>query len=229
VRSAATDFAPVRFSTSDLPQRDRLPYWREFFARKLVHAEVEPQSDLAALAPFLGEVEKAAMRGDNEALRLLTKYLGILRGDPALLTPELCPLALSHIHDLITLALAATPDGREIANGRGVRAARLRAIKADILANLCSLDLTVTAIALRQHVTPRYIHMLFETEGTTFSNFVLGQRLRRAHRMLTDPLFAHLNITEIAFAVGFANLSYFNRTFRRRFGATPSELRHAES
>ena len=35
----------------------------------------------------------------------------------------------------------------------------------------------MTAAALRQHVTPRYIHMLFQTERITFSEFVLGQRL----------------------------------------------------
>jgi AraC-like DNA-binding protein len=107
-----------------------------------------------------------------------------------------------------------------------MRAARLKAIKADILENLNSPSLTVTAVAQRQHVTPRYIHMLFETEGITFSEFVLGQRLTRTHRMLFDPRFADLNVSAIAFAAGFGDLSYFNRTFRRRFGAAPSELRH---
>lgn len=136
--------------------------------------------------------------------------------------------------DLVTVgvgqhasALGATRDGAEIACGRGVRAARLRAVKADILEHLGSLELTVTAVALRERVTPRYVHMLFEAEGTTFSEFVLGQRLTRAHRMLSDSRFAALTISTIAFAVGFGDLSYFNRTFRRRFGTTPSELRQS--
>jgi AraC-like DNA-binding protein len=183
----------------------------------------------AALAPFVGDVEQAATRRiprDNEALRLLTKYVGILREEPALTTPELRYLAVTHIHDLIAMALGATRDAAAIANGRGLRAARLRAIKADILENLGSPELTETAVALRQRVTPRYIRILFETEGITFSEFVLGQRLMRAHRMLSNPHFAGVTITAIAFAAGFGDLSYFNRTVRRRFGATPSELRH---
>ena len=164
---------------------------------------------------------------DNEALRLLTKYVGILREDPALTTPELRHLIVTHIHDLVATALGASRDGLEIANHRGVRAARLRAIKADILGKLGTDELTVTAVALRQRVTPRYIHMLFETEGITFAEFVLGHRLRRAHRMLSDPRLAGSTISTIAFEAGFGDLSYFNRTFRRRFGVTPSELRHS--
>jgi AraC-like DNA-binding protein len=62
----------------------------------------------------------------------------------------------------------------------------------------------------------------------TFTEFVLGQRLARAHRMLSDPRLADQKISTVAFDAGFGDLSYFNRVFRRRFGATPSELR-AES
>jgi AraC-like DNA-binding protein len=303
MRSPATGLAPLRYSTSNLPERDRLPFWREFFARKVVLCDIEAESDLpfhaeatllertremvakgddsfallikqsgllavsqlggdlplgmgdavgllhaeparmtmsqvdyvglivprAALVPLVGNVERAAMRlipRDNEALRLLMKYLGIMRDDAALMTPELRHCGVTHIHDLIAIALGAMRDGAAIANGRGVRAARLRAIKADILENLSSPRLTVTAVALRQHVTPRYIHMLFEMETITFSEFVLGQRLTRTHRMLFDPRFADLNVSAIAFAAGFGDLSYFNRTFRRRFGAAPSELRY---
>jgi AraC-like DNA-binding protein len=69
--------------------------------------------------------------------------------------------------------------------------------------------------------------MLFESEGTTFTKYVLEQRLTRAHRMLADPGFCHRTISAIAFEVGFENLSYFNRVFRRTFSATPSDIRAA--
>ena len=50
-------------------------------------------------------------------------------------------------------------------------------------------------------------------------------RLARAHRMLSDPRFVDRSVTSIAFDVGFGNLSYFNRVFRRSYGATPSDVR----
>jgi AraC-like DNA-binding protein len=80
-------------------------------------------------------------------------------------------------------------------------------------------------VAKRQGITPRYLHMLFEAEGTTFSRFVLGERLAAADRMLSDAGQDHLTIAAIAYAAGFGDLSYFNRTFRRDYGMTPREAR----
>ena len=85
---------------------------------------------------------------------------------------------------------------------RGVRAARLRAVKADIAANLNDFELSVSAVAVRHGVT-RYIHKRFEDDGATFSEYVLGQRLAEAHRSLTDPRLADRPVSTIAFDTGF--------------------------
>ena len=66
--------------------------------------------------------------------------------------------------------------------------------------------------------------MLLEDEATSFTAFVLEQRLARAHRMIREPRGLD-RISTVAFASGFGDLSYFNRAFRRRFGMTPSDLR----
>jgi AraC-like DNA-binding protein len=62
----------------------------------------------------------------------------------------------------------------------------------------------------------------------TFSEFVLAERLARAHRLLVDSAHLGLKVSEIAYSVGFSDLSYFNRTFRLRFGMTPSDVRAAK-
>jgi AraC-like DNA-binding protein len=111
--------------------------------------------------------------------------------------------------------------------GRGIAAARQRSIMADISANFDHDDLSVADVARRHHVTPRYIHKLFENEGLTFSSFVLGQRLSRAHRIRSDPRFADRNIGSVAFDVEFGDLSYFNRSFRRRYAATPTDIKQS--
>ncbi len=181
-----------------------------------------------SLAPLLQDSDAALVRpvpSESEALRLLVRYLGIFQDMPALASPELQRLATAHVCDLVAMALGATRDAAEIAEGRGVRAARLRAIKADVLASLGRGDLSVTHVAKQHGVTPRYVQMLFEAEGTTFSGFVREQRLARARRMLTDPRCADQTISAIAYSVGFGDLSHFNHAFRRRYGASPSEVR----
>ena len=183
-----------------------------------------------ALRPLLHDFDAAlahTIPNKVGALRLLTSYVETMLGEPAPPTHELQQLAVVHIYDLATLAMGATRDAAEIANNRGLAAARLREIKTDIATNLLRGDLSIVEIALRQRVTPRYIQMLFETEGTTFTEFVRNARLNRAHRMLVDPRLADRSISAIAFDVGFADLSYFNREFRRRFGQTPSDVRAA--
>jgi hypothetical protein len=39
-------FAAIRFSTRDLPERKRLLMWREEIARSLLRVDIEPLSDL---------------------------------------------------------------------------------------------------------------------------------------------------------------------------------------
>jgi AraC-like DNA-binding protein len=181
---------------------------------------------MAALVPGL---EDALMRPLPEscALRLLMRYLDALDEADSLATPELRRIAASHIHDLCALAIGTSRDVAEAAKGRGLRAARLQAIKADILQNLGSETLSARLLARRHCVTPRYIHKLFEGEGVTLSQFVMGQRLARVHAALADPRNAGSTIGAIAFEAGFGDLSTFNRAFRRQFGATPSDVRAA--
>jgi AraC-like DNA-binding protein len=184
-----------------------------------------------AIAPLARSIDDGLIRmvpAGSEAIKLLVTYArAIAEEQQPLDTPELQRLVATHIHDLIALAAGATRDGHALAEGRGIRAARLRAIMSDITENLGDCDLTVAAVAQRQRVTPRYLHKLFESEEATFSNFVLGQRLSRAHQMLCDPRFGDRSISSVAFEVGFGDLSYFNRTFRRRYDATPSDIRHS--
>jgi AraC-like DNA-binding protein len=182
----------------------------------------------AALAPLVTNLDDAVLRlipRGTGALKLLANYVGMLEDHEALATPELRRLVVTQIYDLVALTIGATRDATAIAEGRGVRAARLGAIKADIADRLARDDLTVAAVASRQRISESYVRKLFESEGTSFSEWVLGERLIRAHRMLTDPRFAGHSITSVAFDAGFSDVSYFNRSFRRRFGATPSEIR----
>lgn len=104
-------------------------------------------------------------------------------------------------------------------------AARFAAIRADILANLSQVRLSPKMIARRHNVAERYVHLLFEETGATFSEFVAQARLDRARELLLDPTANGAKISDIAQRVGYGEITTFNRAFRRRFGDTPSGLR----
>jgi AraC-like DNA-binding protein len=182
----------------------------------------------AALAPLLPKIDDAVLRAipcATGALRLLSHYAGALMDDPALEVPETRQLVVTHLCDLIAITLGATGAAAAVAERRGIRAARLRAIKSDIEAHLTDPGLSPPAVAERQRISDSYIRKLFDDDGTSFTDFVLARRLVKAHRLLTDPRWANQNIASIAFASGFGDLSYFNRTFKRLYGATPSDVR----
>ena len=162
-----------------------------------------------------------------EPLSMLRRYVDGLLDSFGLERPETLNLAVAHVHEIVSHILGAARDGAEAEKARGPGATRLRAIKADIVANACSRELTIVSIAERHRVTPRYVRKLFEGEGVTFSEFVLAQRLARARRVLSDARHAPETISAIAFACGFGDLSYFNRVFRREYGATPTAVREA--
>jgi AraC-like DNA-binding protein len=184
----------------------------------------------AALGSLVRNIDDAVLcripRGTG-MLRLLRSYVDAVFNDPVLAIPQMRQLIAAQLCDLVAVTLGATRDATAVAEERGIRAARLHAIKGDIEAHLTIGDLSPGAVAKRQQISDSYIRKLFESEGTSFSQFVLGRRLDRARRMLTDHGLASRSIASIAFDAGFGDLSYFNRTFRRCYGLTPSEVRDA--
>lgn len=160
--------------------------------------------------------------GHTTALRLMIGYLAALRACPAPPEPDLGRAVVAHLLELAALSLRpGDPTG---AARRAVRAARLAALDADITRHLTDPALSVTSIAVRHGISPRYVHKLFADDGRTFSRVVLDARLERALRDLRSTT---RTVSAVAGAAGFADLSYFNRTFRRRFGMTPSEARRS--
>lgn len=184
-----------------------------------------PRSQIVSRVAGADDSCMTRIRAAAPALRLLNGYIGVAQDSQVVASPELRERFVDHVYDLIALAVGATRDAAEMAQGRGLRAARLHAIKQDIAKNLERPDLSVTVLAGRHGCTPRYVQRLFETEGTTFTEYLLMQRLARAHLRLTDPRRDGDKISAVAYDCGFGDVSYFNRAFRRHFGAAPSDIR----
>jgi len=87
-------------------------------------------------------------------------------------------------------------------------------------------EMTPERIAKANSISIRYLHSLFRQSGTTVQRWVWERRLRAARKDLLDPSLAQKRISDIAFQRGFTDTAHFSRSFRNRFGISPSKLRH---
>lgn len=181
----------------------------------------------AVLAPVQAALGRSMRRGHvlTPQWQIFTRYAQALHDTAAGLSPADLARCVEHVHDLALMAFGATAGPARIAAGRGLRAARLHAIKADIDRHLTSPDLRPGWMAARHGISDRYLRALFAAEQTSFGDYVANRRLTLAHRMLRDPAQAHQTITGIALSCGFGDVSWFNALFRRRFGNSPSAVR----
>jgi len=187
-----------------------------------------PRRKITDLLPRVTRFAGAKLDKNVTAQRLLFGYLRAIFDIP-LNAGRATELYGEHIIDLVALALGAEGEGRAVAEERGVRAARRSAILREIERRSGDPDLSAMALALLLGVTPRYVHLLLEETGKSFTHHVLERRLDKAAMLLRDPRWRNRKIANVAAEAGFTDLSYFNRSFRRHFGATPSDLRAAAS
>jgi AraC-like DNA-binding protein len=212
----------ILISSDDVMVLDRAIYGESLSLRV-------PRSVLSSIVVGIDDAVMRPIPKQSETLKLLTGYATLLLDGNALTAPFLRNVAVNHVHDLIALALGATHDAAEVASAGGLRATRLRTAKVYIVENSFRQDLSVGVVAAHLGLTPRYLQRLFEADGTTYSAFLLGQRLTRAYRMLCDSQFSDRPVGAIAYEVGFGDLSYFNRCFRRQYGLTPTDIKEASA
>lgn len=94
-----------------------------------------------------------------------------------------------------------------------------------IQANVASPMLTPEVIAQVHFISRRRLYELFELMNETPSDFIRTERLKRAATMLRDGGQAGLKISDIAFSLGFNDVTTFTRAFHRHFGVTPRDYR----
>lgn len=87
--------------------------------------------------------------------------------------------------------------------------------------------ITIEGIAQEVGLSQSHFMKYFKnTMGTSFIEYLNEYRLTMASRLL---LSSDSSVLAIAEEVGFENLSYFNRTFKKRFGQTPREYRKLQN
>jgi YesN/AraC family two-component response regulator len=82
---------------------------------------------------------------------------------------------------------------------------------------------TLRELALTYRHNAKYLGRLFRTQiGVSFNEYCNNLRLAKAEDLLK---YTDKKIIDIAMDTGFFNVSYFNRTFYKKHGVSPSEYR----
>lgn len=119
----------------------------------------------------------------------------------------------------------AGPQGGALAHGGQEREDLVRRVRAHVDAHLWDRRLTPASVAAAQHISVRYLHRLFEGQGSTIGRWIQHRRLEEARRELARPGRADLTVSAVARRWGFASATHFSRSFRAAYGMSPSDWR----
>jgi AraC-like DNA-binding protein len=100
----------------------------------------------------------------------------------------------------------------------------LRAILHFIDISIADPNLSPGYVARNFGVSVRYVHKLLAQYGTTFSEHVTVERLKRIKWELDADVNSRVPISVAVHRWGFSDLSTFNRAFKRRFGFAPTDV-----
>jgi len=87
--------------------------------------------------------------------------------------------------------------------------------------NLADSDFNVEVLSQEVGISRAQLHRkMKELTGISTSEFIRNIRLEQSARLLKEQ---KINVTQVAYTVGFSNLAHFSTIFRKHFGVTPTE------
>jgi AraC-like DNA-binding protein len=133
-------------------------------------------------------------------------------------------LGLDEIGHMLASRLVASVSGKSSRPARPTTRDRRRAVEAALWIDAnCHRTINLEDIARQAGISAFHFLRLFTAAlGVTPHQYLLRARLRRAARRLSEDDAA---VTDIAYDVGFADLSNFTRTFTRAAGVSPLKFR----
>lgn len=117
------------------------------------------------------------------------------------------------LFDAVLASLYRAPRDRDLLLGE---------IKNYVECYITDESLSPKTLATAFEISTRYVHKLFEHDGCTIGEWILRRRLERSANDLVGD---EWSITDVAFKWGFKDLGHYSRTFKKRFGKTPSAYR----
>ncbi|MEO0411388.1 MAG: helix-turn-helix domain-containing protein [Pseudomonadota bacterium] len=158
---------------------------------------------------------------------ILKSYVGALVEEGGKGSIEAGHIFAENLVSLLCCGLKQSqPNSKSVNTLTTQQAARFNDLDSYISANICNPSLGLASITAELGISKRYVQKLFAAQSTTLSKTILEKRLRGAAETLSDPSrSSRVQISEIAYAWGFSDLSYFSKRFRETFGRSPQIYR----
>ncbi|MEU5639901.1 helix-turn-helix domain-containing protein [Streptomyces milbemycinicus] len=174
---------------------------------------------------FLADTQ---VSGSSGVAALVSRFLTMLTGEVQVHTSESGRRLALNAVDLVALLVA------ELLGSRGAEqpdagTEMLARIRAHIEKNLMDPGLSPESIARAHHISVRYLHKLFQSDGVTVSAWVRQRRLDSCRLDLSRAPNRRRTVAAVAQTWGFASPSHFSRLFRQTYGMSPREWQASAS
>ena len=184
---------------------------------------VVPRPMLAPLLKNPDTQEGRVLSGENPLTRLAVSHLRTLGDVIHNVSDEGASSLIEPTLGLIASAINGTASSVEGGAG-AVASSVLTRAKMLIEQNLHRPGLSAEAVCGLLRMSRASVYRLFEPYGGVRA-YIQERRLRRAAADLSLARNSHRPVYDIAFYWGFSSEALFSRAFKKRFGATPRELR----
>lgn len=148
----------------------------------------------------------------NKIINANLEYISLLLNSNSAL--EIQKLLINFIQQLIIINVYVHK------NGRNEKIELVKKAKTYINCNYMR-DISLKEVADNLHLSPCYFSRLFsELSDCTFQEYLIKARIGAAQKLLREE---KLGLKEIAYEVGYKDVSYFIRVFKKVMGITPRQ------
>ena len=229
VLAVEQDGREVKLQPGDITILD--PSW-PYAGQFLVHSKLlvlkTPRHLLEMRAGKLRQLTACAIKPRAGDGAFLTMFLQALQAQVGFLGPSAQKVIQDQALDLVALSLSHVfeRDNPRLSNARSLVLTKVRAA---IEARLAEPALDAETVAAAAGVSVRYANSVLAEHQTSIGRAILERRLERCRRVLEDPSQRHRTLGDIAYALGFSDMTHFGRKFKSAYGVSPREYRNAHA